>query len=148
MTTQQRTVLSYGLSSVCLGAGATMALETGRTEIGVIFSILTAVLLGISIVASRARPLRVFVDDYPSYWVAYDMADLKALLTEHCGADHWDGEDAYNEEDGTAPKAIWCRADGAMATEDEVEAGGCTLVTKTWAEWAAKNGRGYMGGAE
>lgn len=97
---------------------------------------------------TEARTLHVFVDDYPSFWVAYDLADLKAYIVEECGEDAWYGDDAYRRVDDDAEKKIWLDHAGCMATVEEVAAGGCTLTSKTWAEWAAKEGRGYMGGAE
>ncbi len=104
------------------------------------------------------RALHVFYDDdSEEFWVAYDMADLRAVIDEEHGPgtfsetySYGDGSDSWCEQPDDATKVIMFTDEPApglkaMATEDD-NPNDCQEATKTMAEWAALNGRGYFGG--
>ncbi len=87
------------------------------------------------------RALRVFADpDEDEFYVAVDEADLKVAWEEMCGSgfDEAYGEWRWRKLDPNEPLTI------NMADDDAPP----KRVTKTAAEWAAEQGRGFLAGRE
>jgi hypothetical protein len=83
--------------------------------------------------------LHVFGDDC-EWVVAESLEDARAVLTE-LGYVPDDFEETWAQEDDEAGLAIWCDGDGEPG---EPFATGNAPVTLTYAEWAARCGRGYL----
>lgn len=84
----------------------------------------------------------------PDWYVAGDLADLKAAFAEHTGStweDEMMDEGEWHPLPANAVLTIWCTPEGIPG---EVDGDGNEPVTKTAAEWAATCGRGLLASTE
>lgn len=93
---------------------------------------------------SREPTLHVFTDR-TDFYVGASIEDVRAAWYELTGEDlEWFASEEWEQLPDGHSMTIWCE-DG-FPTEPESD--GAERVTKTHAEWAASNGRGFLASTE
>lgn len=89
------------------------------------------------------KDLHVFCYRDCDFVVAHDLEDAWACLEEQTGEGFRGdgGIENWERLPGDRMLTIWCEADGDVAQVDE---DGAEPVERTCAEWAARNGRGFL----
>ena len=92
--------------------------------------------------SAETKPLHVFGDDC-EWVIAHDLEDAQRVYEEHVGAPVEDQSDRWSQEPDDASMICCVNADETEVAYDGDD--GSHDVTRTWAEWAAWNGRGFFG---
>lgn len=97
-----------------------------------------------SLLVGGPLPLYVFTDD-SEWYVAPNLAEALEQMQGHwgCVTGRYSDEPNLYQESPRARMSIWTNEDGSIASFDD-EAEGATALQLTMAEWARRNGPGFL----